>query len=187
MSKEVTEEFFSLNQPSFDCVSEEMFSGVKLSYGDSVVEAIKKTANENMDDAIRQATLVLAEMIDIFTRQRRDYGIGEEYPEEYPVFDQAANMGNTPIHNLAMERQCGLVDHRLKKLQNPDMVQEYMDDNDVAVKVKQKILKLKLQFARERSTVLPQIDPLLKIQITLPTKKKRREKTADEFVETLMA
>ena len=69
---------------------------------------------------------------------------------------------------------------------NSDMVQEYMDDSDVAEKEKQKRLKLEMQFARESSTSLPQIDPLFKIQITLPTKK-RREKTADEFAESLMA
>ena len=106
MSKEVIEEFFSLNKPAFDCVSEEMFGGVKMSYGYNVVEAIKETANENMDDAIKLANLILAEMKEVLARQRRDYGISEDYPEEYPVFDQARNVDDTPVHNLAMERQC---------------------------------------------------------------------------------
>ena len=45
---------------------------------------------------------------------------------------------------------------------------------------------MELQFARESSTSLPHVDPLFKIQITLPSKK-RREKTAQEFADSLMA
>ena len=212
---------------------------------------------------------MLAEMKEVLARQRRDYGISEDYPEEFPVFDQAANIDDTPVHNLAMERQCGLVDYRLKKLQNlatvsrsmilgrtkdlregkeskfrtykkeveekrrleiewqqkmkdkfsagadekqvvaqtkerkrldmmealkdvggpftnSDMVKEYVEADDLSEKTKQKRLKLEVQFARESSTTLPHVDPIFKIQVTLPTKK-RRDKTADEFAASLMA
>ena len=269
MSREIGAEFFSLDKPAFDCVSEEMFAGVKKSYGSSVVLAMKLTATDNMDDAIKLANLVLAEMKEVLARQRRDYGISEDYPEEFPVFDQAANIDDTPVHNLAMERQCGLVDYRLKKLQNlatvsrsmilgrtkdlregkeskfrtykkeveekrrleiewqqkmkdkfsagadekqvvaqtkerkrldmmealkdvggpftnSDMVKEYVEAADLPEKTKQKRLKLEVQFARESSTTLPHVDPIFKIQVTLPTKK-RRDKTADEFAASLMA
>ena len=33
----------------------------------------------------------------------------------FTVFDQAAKIHETPIHNIGMERQCGKVDYRLKK------------------------------------------------------------------------
>ena len=45
---------------------------------------------------------------------------------------------------------------------------------------------MEVQFARESSTTLPLVDPIFKIQVTLPTKK-RRDKTADEFAASLMA
>ena len=40
----------------------------------------------------------------VLPRQRRDYGIGEDFPATYPVDDQAPNVGDTPVNNLAMER-----------------------------------------------------------------------------------
>ena len=67
-----------------------------------------------------------------------------------------------------------------------DMVREYMDNSDICDKLKQNRLKLEVQFARESSTTLPSVDPIFKIQVTLPTKK-RREKTAEEFAISLMA
>ena len=48
-----------------------------------------------------------------------------------------------------------------------------------------KTLKLELRFARESSTTLPQADPIFRIQVTLPSKK-RRDKTESEFGESLM-
>ena len=39
-----------------------------------------------------------------------------EYDREYIVFDQAASINKTPIHNLEMERQCGDTDHQFKKI-----------------------------------------------------------------------
>ena len=67
-----------------------------------------------------------------------------------------------------------------------DMVKEYLENRDMTDKVKQSRLKLEVQFARESSTTLPSVDPLFKIQVTLPTKK-RRDKTAAEFATSLMA
>ena len=69
---------------------------------------------------------------------------------------------------------------------NSDMVKEYVEAADLPEKTKQKRLKLEVQFARESSTTLPHVDPIFKIQVTLPTKK-RRDKTADEFAASLMA
>ena len=47
-------------------------------------------------------------------------------------------------------------------------------------------MKAELQFARDSSTTLPKADPLFRVMVTLPNKKKR-DKTADEFGEALMA
>ena len=46
-------------------------------------------------------------------------------------------------------------------------------------------MKKEIQFARESSTTLPSADPVFKIQVTLPTGK-RRDKTFMEFGESLM-
>ncbi|QQP57996.1 Hypothetical protein FKW44_003170 [Caligus rogercresseyi] len=35
---------------------------------------------------------------------------------DYPVSEQASNIDGTPVHNIGMERQCGKVDYKLKKL-----------------------------------------------------------------------
>ncbi|KAJ8395920.1 hypothetical protein AAFF_G00026280 [Aldrovandia affinis] len=35
---------------------------------------------------------------------------------DYPVSDQASNIDETLMHNIGMERQCGKVDYRLRKL-----------------------------------------------------------------------
>ena len=102
MSREIDAEFFILDKPAFDY--DEMFTVVNKSYGSSVVLAIKQMATDNMEDAIKLANLVLADMKEVLARQRRDYGISEDYPEEYPVFDQAFNIDDTPVHTLAMER-----------------------------------------------------------------------------------
>ena len=269
MSREVDENFFNLSKPAFDCVSDDLFAGVRKSYGDSVAKAISETASEHKDDAVKLVNLILPEMKEVLARQRRDYGLSADFPAEYPVFDQATNIDDTPVHNLAMERQCGLVDYRLKKLQtlqavsrsmilgkaedlrqgkvskfrtfkkeveakrmlelqwqekmkakfatgadekqivaqakerkrldmleklkdlggpftDADMVRDFLGLPDIPDKFKQKRLKLEVQFARESSTTLPSVDPIFKIQVTLPTKK-RRDKTAEEFAISLMA
>ena len=46
-------------------------------------------------------------------------------------------------------------------------------------------MKLELRFARESSTTLPQADQVFRIQVTMPNKK-RRDKTVQEFGESLM-
>ena len=49
---------------------------------------------------------------------------------------------------------------------------------------KKKQLKLEIQFARNSSTTLPKTDPLFRVQVTLPNKK-RRDKTPEEFGDAL--
>ena len=52
-------------------------------------------------------------------------------------------------------------------------------------KVNKVRMKIELQFARDSSTTLPKTDPLFRVMITLPNKKKR-DKTAEEFGEAMM-
>ena len=68
---------------------------------------------------------------------------------------------------------------------NAEEVEEFLR-SDIAAKQKQKRMKKEIQFARDSSTTLPKVDPLFKIQVTQPNKK-RRDKSAQEFGDALMA
>ena len=62
---------------------------------------------------------------------------------------------------------------------------EFLVREDMSEKDKQKRMKKEMRFARESSTTLPAADPLFKVQVTLPSGK-RRDKNAREFGESLM-
>lgn len=271
LGKVADDKFFALEGSVFESVSQEVFEGVAASYRESVIGAIREAAGENMADAVSLLNICLPELQTVLARQRRDYGLSEEFPAEFPVFQQAANIDDTPFNNLAMERQCGTVDYRLKKLQtlpavsrsmalatakklregresefrsfklqvarkqdvelewkertrekfaegagerqlvaqakerkrldlldllmlkagggpftDADQVQAYLDRPGLGEKEKQQRMKKELQFARESSTNLPSVDPLFRIQVTLPNNR-RRDKTAKEFGDFLMA
>ena len=47
-------------------------------------------------------------------------------------------------------------------------------------------MKSEIQFARDSSTTLPKVDPLFKVQVVIPNKK-RRDKNSAEFGEALVA
>ena len=267
LGRVVKDDFFTFEAPVLDSETQELFSGVLAGYGTSVVSAVKEIAQEHMEDCITLVNIFFPGMQTVLARQRRDYGISEEYPAEYPVFDQCQNPDDTPVNNIAMERQCGTVDHRLHKLRelsavsrsmtlahseevragkessfrtykeqvvavkklnmdwkekikdrlakgadmkhvvaqtkerkrldildelkdlggpftSAEEVQEYIEREEISEKDKQKRMKKEMRFARESSTTLPSADPIFKIQVTLPSGK-RRDKTAKEFGDSL--
>ena len=70
-----------------------------------------------MEEVITITNYVLPELRTVLAHQTRDYSLDEEmYPAEYSVQDQAANVDDTPVHNIATEQLCGRADHRLKTL-----------------------------------------------------------------------
>ena len=97
-----------------ESVSAPLFGGVVASYGEAVINSVREAAKENMDDALTMLNICLPELQTVLARQRRDYGLSEDFPAEYQVFQQAKNIDDTPVNNLAMERQS--VDFRLRKL-----------------------------------------------------------------------
>ncbi|KAI4823838.1 hypothetical protein KUCAC02_012393 [Chaenocephalus aceratus] len=115
---------------------------------------------------------------------------------DYPVSEQASNIDDTPVHNIGMERQCGKVDYRLKKLgtlnavsgpfTDSGEVEKFLVDESLNNNAKLQRMKLEVQFARESTTLLPEVDPIFRIEVTLPSGK-RRMKTAQEFGDALMA
>ena len=71
---------------------------------------------------------------------------------------------------------------------NAEEVQIYLENPDPTDKEKQTRMKKEIKFARDSSATLPRTDPLFKIQVQVVlNKKKRKDKTAQEFGETLMA
>ena len=78
----------------------------------------------------------------------------------------------------------------LKKAGGPftdaDEVKTYITSSDYPEPVKKKRMKAEIQFARDSTTRLPKTDPLFRIQVTLPNKK-RRDKTSEEYAEALVA
>ena len=122
MDSPVTEEFFQFNNPWFTCVSANMFEKIQNSYNSKVVEVVKNKSLENIDECVMLANLIMPELKTVLGRQRRDYGLSSNFPEEYPVNQQASNIDDTPVHNLGMERLCGLVGYRAQKLQTLEAV-----------------------------------------------------------------
>ena len=264
----VKEDFFAFESPVLESETKELFSGVLAGYGDSVVLAVKEVAQEHMEDCLALVNICLPRMQTVLARQRRDYGLSEEFPAQFPVFDQCSNPDDTPVNNIAMERQCGTVDYRLHKVRqlsavsrsmtlnhreevsagkessfrsfkeqveakkkltmewkekikekmakgadirqivaqtkerkrldildelkdlggpftSAKEVQEYLEKEDTTDKDKQKRMKKEMRFARESSTTLPSNDTLFKMQVTLPSGK-RRDKNVIEFGEALM-
>ena len=60
-------------------------------------------------------------------------------------------------------------------------VEEYLAKKDEQEKDKVKRMKMELQFARDSFTLLPKVDPIFRVQITVPETGKRRQKTPGEF------
>ena len=69
---------------------------------------------------------------------------------------------------------------------NADEVEISLNDTKVSNELKAKRLKLEMKLARDSSTKLPKSERIFRIQVTLPTKK-RRDKSAVEFADSLMA
>ena len=93
--------------------------------------------------------------------------------------------GSTEKQEMAQRQERKRLDmlNSLKSLTGPFTdaveVEEYLAEPTLSEKVKQQRLKLEVQFARESTTLLPKVDPLFRIQLTLPNGK-RRMKTAVE-------
>jgi hypothetical protein len=110
--------FLTLTNAIFPGVSNDLFKGVKKSYGNKVLEVVTEVAEEQAEDVMILINHMLPELATTLARQRRDYSLDTEtFPAEFPVEQQASNIDDTPTNNMDMERLMGLTDQRLKKLQ----------------------------------------------------------------------
>ena len=102
----------------FSVVSENMFKSVKESYGVNVLDFVTAVAHDHSSEVVKLANLMIPSLRTVLARQRRDYGISDEFPAQYHIEEQAAMIDDNPVHNLVMESQCATVDYRLPKLQS---------------------------------------------------------------------
>ncbi|KAK5922719.1 hypothetical protein CgunFtcFv8_019959 [Champsocephalus gunnari] len=269
LGEPISDNYTTFTTPEYPVVSDKLFSSVKKTYTEEVLNSVSDVAAENLDEVKKLTDLMQPHLQTVLARQRRDDGIDEEtFPMDYPVSEQASNIDDTPVHNIGMERQCGKVDYRLKKLgtlnavsrsiilqksqelrdgqipsfrgfkaaaqakrevelnwsklmkandsrvgqtrnrrwlkerRGRDMmdtlksrggpftdsgeVEKFLVDESLNNNAKLQRMKLEVQFARESTTLLSEVDPIFRIQMTLPSGK-RRMKTAQEFVDALMA
>ncbi|KAI9548371.1 hypothetical protein NQZ68_010593 [Dissostichus eleginoides] len=270
LGEPISDNYTMFTTPEYPVVSDKLFSSVKKTYTEEVLNSVSDVAAEHLDEVKKLTDLMQPHLQTVLARQRRDYGIDEEtFPMDYPVSEQASNIDDTPVHNIGMERQCGKVDYRLKKLgtlnavsrsiilqksqelrdgqipsfrgfkaaaqakrevelnwsklmkakfesgadQKQEMaqrkerkrldmldtlksrggpftdsgeVEKFLVDESLNNNAKLQRMKLEVQFARESTTLLPKVDPIFRIQVTLPSGK-RRIKTAQEFGDALMA
>ena len=97
-------------------MSQELFDAVKEGYKDHVVIAVQSVLKDNIMEAIKLGNFMLPDMRTTLARQRRDYGISEEFQPEFPISELSNTVREqAPINNLAMENACGKVGHRTKK------------------------------------------------------------------------
>ena len=78
--------------------------------------------NKHGEHCVQLANFIMPVLRTVLARQRRDYGISEEFKAEFPVAKQASNPDDTPVNNISMERNLGTVDHRLQKLRTLEAV-----------------------------------------------------------------
>ena len=81
-----------------------------------MVSAVKRMSAQYLDDCLKHINITLPELKTVLARQRQDYGINEAFQPQYPVEDQAVNVDDTPVTNIAMEQLFGKVDYRIHKL-----------------------------------------------------------------------
>ena len=100
----ISEELTDFTKPEYPGISEDLFSGIKKNYKEEVLNAVTYIAEEHKEEVYKLANLMLPHLQTVLARQRRDYGIDEEsFEMDFPVFDQAAKIDETPVHNIGME------------------------------------------------------------------------------------
>ncbi|MCP4392803.1 MAG: hypothetical protein GY804_00785 [Alphaproteobacteria bacterium] len=108
----ISEEFTDFTKPEYPGISEDLFSGIKKNYKEEVLNAVTDITQGNKEEVYKLANIMLPHLQTVLARQRRDFWIDEELCEmDLPVFDQAAKIDETPVHNIGMERQCGRFDY----------------------------------------------------------------------------
>ena len=119
MGDKVTNDFFSLEASWLHMISMEMHQEILKGYKPHVVEAITIAAEMHIDECVELANYIMPQVQTVLARERRDYGLSEQFPAEFPIENLSeVAREKAPTHNLGMESQCALVDYRSKKNRN---------------------------------------------------------------------
>jgi hypothetical protein len=113
---EINEDFFKFEKSAMKGVSNNLTRAVvRNEYGHEVVKSCEAVSGERIEDCIVLANAVSQKLATVLSMQRGRYYEFGEHESEYVVFDQAPKIDKTITNNIAMERQCGQADNRLKK------------------------------------------------------------------------
>ena len=116
---------------------------------------MSEVGEQYKEEVLQLAKLMLPEMKKVLAKQRREYGIDEEaFPARFPVEQQAAQIDDTPVHTVGMERQCGMIDYGLHKLGTLDSVSRILSFKRVEildlVRLLPSMVSRQLPWPRER-------------------------------------
>ena len=116
MKTSITEDFFQMATPWYPGISTELFKRVKEGYKHHVIEALKEYIHNHLDEAVKLANLFQPDLAETLARQRKDYGLSDEFEAEFPIenLDDHA-VKNAPVNNIGKESFCGLAAHRTLK------------------------------------------------------------------------
>ena len=98
-------DFILLEKPHFPGVSDDLFHGVKESYDETVLSAVKEVALEHEEDVLMLINLMLPELGKTLGKQRRDYGLDEEtFPVEFRFEETFSKLLNKDVRSSYLNR-----------------------------------------------------------------------------------
>ena len=119
MKTPITEVFFNMDTAWFPGISSELFENVKKRYRSHVVESVKEYIHNHLQEAVKLANFFLPDLIETLARQRKYYGLSDDFEAEFPVENLSDHAAvNSPVNNMSMESFCGMVGHRTAKNRN---------------------------------------------------------------------
>ena len=74
-----------------------------------MIQAVTDIIIQHLDEAVKLGNFCQSGLREVLGRQRRDYGLSDDFPPEHPIDDLSDKAReNAPTHNLGMESLCGL-------------------------------------------------------------------------------
>ncbi|QQP51201.1 Hypothetical protein FKW44_012475, partial [Caligus rogercresseyi] len=85
LGQPISDNYTTFTTPEYPVVSDKLFSSVKKTYTEEVLNSVSDVAAEHLDEVKKLTDLMLPHLKTVLARQRRDYGIDEEtFPMDYP-------------------------------------------------------------------------------------------------------
>ncbi|KAI4826915.1 hypothetical protein KUCAC02_030345 [Chaenocephalus aceratus] len=82
----ISDNYTTFTTPEYPVVSDKLFSSVKKTYTEEVLNSVSDLVAEHLDEVMKLTDLMQPHLQTVLARQRRDYGIDEEtFSMDYPV------------------------------------------------------------------------------------------------------